>query len=224
MERSRSVELRLTSGALLLDIADAAIVDGLNGLVPTPCDAALLPAELRARRGVFVTLLVGGVLNGCVGTVRGTGPLGQDVGRYAWSSAFADPRLDKLRDTDYDRLVIEVSVLSPLSPIDAVDRSDLLGLLRPNLDGLMLSNGHRQGVFLPTVWEQLPSSADFVDRLQVKAGMVPGSWPAGIRAERFTVEKFSRGSSDHLRPAAHALDDGVEQVVPQFDRERTPEP
>jgi AmmeMemoRadiSam system protein A len=179
---------------VLLDIAEDAIVDGLHDRPPAAPPVSALPRSLQEPRGIFVTLTVGGKLNGCIGTITGTEPLGHGVARHAWSAAFADPRLPSLRRDDYERLRIELSLLSPLSPVSAASRVDLLATLRPGLEGLVIAAGARQAVFLPSVWEQLPDPDDFLDHLQAKAGMPPRWWPPGMRGYRFTAQKFARAA------------------------------
>jgi len=176
----------------LLDLAEASIVDGLRGRRPVPPSSSALPVRLREPVGAFVTLTVGGALNGCIGTVDGVEPLGVAVARLAWSAAFADPRLPALRAGDYRHLTIEVSILSALVRIPAASRAELLGQLRPGTDGLVIEAGRRKGLFLPSVWEQLPDPDEFLDRLSCKAGLPPRSWPDDLEASRFTAEKHSR--------------------------------
>ncbi len=111
-----------TAGDQLIDLADGVIVEGLDGRrAPVPDLSALHP-DLHQRLGAFVTLTVRGELNGCIGSIEGEEPLGAAVARHAWSAAFADPRLPPLRRSDYPQLEIEVSVLSPLSPLPADSR------------------------------------------------------------------------------------------------------
>jgi AmmeMemoRadiSam system protein A len=184
--------LHPADAARLFDIAEEAIRAGLAGQRPTAPQLDALPDALRAPIGVFVTLLVGGELNGCIGSIEGTEPLAHAVARHAWNAAFRDPRLPALRPEDWDRLTIEISVLSPLTPMPAHSRAELLAALRPGIDGLVIVGGGRQAVFLPVVWEQLPNPDDFLDYLQRKAGMAPRSWPADMRGLRFTAEKLAR--------------------------------
>ena len=143
-----------------------------------------------------MTLNVRGQLNGCIGSIEGVEPLGLAVARHAWSAAFTDPRLPPLHRVDYTHLDIEVSVLSPLSPLPADARNDLLGALRPGVDGLLIGAGSRRAVFLPSVWEQLPSADMFVDHLLRKAGLAPDVWPDDLRAQRFTAQKIRRDDGD----------------------------
>jgi len=198
MAPSPSVDALLAAdeAGLLLDIADAAIIAGLLGSLPSPPPLAHLPDALREHVGVFVTLTVDGELNGCVGTIEGGEPLGHGTARHAWSAAFADPRLPALRRADYQRLMIEVSVLSPLAPLTAGSRQQTLEQLRPGVDGLVIALGAHQGVFLPAVWDQLGDPEKFLDHLQVKAGLPPAWWHEAIRAWRFTATKFARSSGE----------------------------
>jgi len=189
---------------LLLDIADSAVVDGLHGGMPSLVPLSLLPAALCAHTGVFVTMTVDGELNGCIGSIEGVEPLAHGAARHAWSAAFADPRLPALRRADYGRLVIEVSVLSSLSPMAAASREELLSALRPGVDGLVLAVGAHQAVFLPAVWEQLPDPGVFVDHLQRKAGLPSRSWRSGTRAWRFTATKHGRRARDEPSPSQAA--------------------
>ena len=193
---SAEASLGPSDAECLLDIANAAILDGLAGQPPAAPPLTALAPALRERRGVFATLTVNGALNGCIGTVRGVEALGHGTARHAWSAAYADPRLPRLRHADYPRLTIEVSVLSLLAPIAARSRRELLDQLRPGADGLVIAADGHGGVFLPSVWEQLPDRSAFLDHLLVKAGLAPRYWPPEMRAWRFTAEKFVRRSND----------------------------
>jgi AmmeMemoRadiSam system protein A len=192
MEASLSPDERLDApeAELLLAIAEAAIVEGFQGRSPALPDLANLPPALRQPRGLFVTLTVDGALNGCIGTVDADEPLGYAVAHYAQAAAFADPRLPRLRPSDHDRLAIEVSVLSPLTELDVTGRDELLAELRPWVDGLVLTVGAERAVFLPAVWEKLTDPEQFLAHLEAKAGLRSGSWPAGLRALRFSAERY----------------------------------
>lgn len=178
--------------SLLLDLADETLVTGLEGRRPTVPPLAALPPALHRPVGAFVTLTVDGALNGCIGSIEGAEPLGHAVPRLAWSSAFADPRLPALRAVDYERLTIEISVLSPLAPVPADTRAVLHRQVRPGVDGLLLGAGGRQAVFLPSVWEELPDPDDFVDHLLAKAGLPIGRWSVDTWACVFQADRFGR--------------------------------
>ena len=194
MAPSRSADRSLSAEErdVLLDIADNAIVDGLCGRPPSAPALTLVPETLREPSGVFVTLHVDGMLNGCIGSIDGVEPLAHGAARHAWAAAFTDPRLPALRQQEYDRLLIEVSVLSPLTPIPATSWSDLHEQLETGTDGLLVAAGSRQGVFLPAVWTQLPDRDAFLDHLWLKAGLRPRDWPVDMTAWRFSARKFAR--------------------------------
>lgn len=184
-------ELDAEAASTLLEVARRSIRAGLDGHGPERPDLGDLPAVLAEPRGAFVTVLVDGELNGCIGTIEPMRPLAEVVATDAWSAAFRDPRLPSLRRSQLGGTEIEVTVLSELSPIDVGSIGELLSALHPGVDGLVIEDGHRRGVFLPQVWEQLPEPADFLARLQAKAGITVGSWPSGIRCQRFTVSHWS---------------------------------
>ena len=186
--------LSSTEADRLLDIAEAAIAAGLRGGRPSPPVMDGLPRALAEPRGVFVTVLVDGELNGCIGSMESDAALAAETARQAWAAAFDDPRLPRLTEAEFGRAEIEVSVLSPMEPMPAASREDVLGWLRPFVDGLLIAGAGRRAVFLPAVWEKLPDADDFLDHLLHKAGLARGgrSWLAGMQAWRFTADKHSR--------------------------------
>ena len=58
------------------------------------------------------------------------------------------------------------------------------------VDGLLIQAGSRRGTFLPSVWEQVRSTDDFLSMLWSKAGLRPGSWPRGLTVERYRTHEF----------------------------------
>ena len=80
-------------------------------------------------------------------------------------------------------------MLTGYERINYKDEADLLSQLRPGVDGLVIRDGNRQGLFLPSVWEQIPDSKNFLNNLKLKAGMSPSFWSNDIKVYRFrTVE------------------------------------
>jgi AmmeMemoRadiSam system protein A len=185
-----TTELSPTERAALLQRADESVRAGLDGTPPPAIDLDGLAPALREPCGTFVTLLVGGALNGCIGTLEPIEPLAEAVNRLAWEAAFRDPRLPALTWDDYPRLTIKISVLSPLEPLPPMTEDELLAALRPGVDGLLIEAGGRRATFLPAVWEQVDTPRSFLSQLQLKAGMRPGSWPPGARASRYTSTEF----------------------------------
>lgn len=165
----------------LPELARAAIRARLDGKpAPKPEGKAL------ARPGAcFVTLKRQGQLRGCIGSPQAWRPLGEDVIDNAAKAAFGDPRFPPLAASELDELTLSVSVLTPPVPMRFADQADLLAQLRPRIDGLIIEDGGRRALFLPSVWEQLPDPAQFLAHLKHKAGMTPDHWSPGFKASRF---------------------------------------
>jgi uncharacterized protein len=179
--------------AALLEIARASIARGLREGRPLDVDPATLPPGLLPIRATFVTLHIQGRLRGCIGTLEATRPLGQDVARNAHAAAFHDPRFPMLADCEFPRLDIHLSILSPATPLTFRSEEDLIGQLRPGVDGLILyesigAGGERRGTFLPAVWETIPAPREFLRHLKMKAGLSPDYWSPTLRVERYTAE------------------------------------
>lgn len=198
MEHSPLDEAPLTPDefALLLDLAELAIRAGLEGRRDPGPDIERLPDRLRRPGGAFVTLHVGGHLNGCIGNIESDEPIGLCVPKLAVQAAFEDYRLPQLRHEDLADLEIEISLLSPCSPIPAGTRADLLDHLVPGRHGLILSSGRHRAVFLPSVWEQLPQPHEFIDHLLLKAGLPADRWPSDMHADVFTTLSSARRVAD----------------------------
>ncbi len=174
----------------LLRLADATIRHALATGRRADPDPTGLPAELFEPGASFVTLTERGELQGCIGSMTPVRPLWSDVARNALAAAFDDPRMPALTAAQFPRTTIGISVLSPLEPLPVTDRDDLLRRIRPGVDGLLVSAAGTRGTFLPSVWEELPEPTAFLDALWRKAGLRPGSWPAGLRVERYTTRSF----------------------------------
>jgi len=194
MARSSSPDPAVSEdeAALLLDIAAGTLDDALAGRSPALPALESLPEALHRPAGAFVTLTVAGRLNGCIGTIEGCEPLGHAVARLALSAAFEDPRLPALRREDLAHLTVELSLLSPLTPMAVASRDDVLAAVAPGRDGLVVTADRRRGLFLPSVWEQLPDPEDFLDHLWHKAGLIPGTWPDGLTVSRFGARRHER--------------------------------
>lgn len=183
--------LSASDRATLLQVARAAIHQGLlHGRAPAIAVANHTPA-LRQTAATFVTLLIDGELRGCIGTLEAHRPLVADVAANAFAAAFRDTRFPPLSTIEEDLLELHVSVLTAPEPFAVRDEADLLAKLRPGIDGLVLADGARRATFLPSVWEQLPAPRDFVAHLKRKAGLSPAHWSATMRVERYQVEEFS---------------------------------
>jgi AMMECR1 domain-containing protein len=80
--------------------------------------------------------------------------------------------------------------LSELTPVSVRSEEELLRQLQPGVDGLVLRLGHAQATFLPAVWQQLSSPAEFLGHLKLKAGWRRDFWSPDIQVLQYTTESF----------------------------------
>ena len=81
-------------------------------------------------------------------------------------------------------------MLSPAAPIPCRSEQELVAQLRPDRDGLLLRDGRAAGLFLPSVWREVPSPVDFVRFLKKKMGVAADHWSPTMAASRFSTECF----------------------------------
>lgn len=143
--------------------------------------------ELLLPAACFVTLHHNGELRGCIGSLEVHEPLWRNACKNAYASGFKDTRFPPLTPDDRDGLSVEISVLSDLIPITNDGESTLLKELRPNVDGLLLEEGCHRSVFLPSVWEMLPTPEQFVRALKRKGGWLESYWSEDMILHRFTT-------------------------------------
>ena len=155
-----------------------------------PFTAALLSPALTVRRSSFVTLRRNEELRGCCGTLDAPRPLAEDVWRNAWAAAFNDYRFPALTATEWPQISVHLSLLTVPEPLDVTTEEQLLALLRPSIDGLILESDTGRATFLPAVWEQIPDPVQFVRHLKMKAGWSATYWSDRVRCSRYTTESF----------------------------------
>ncbi|HTH14554.1 MAG TPA: AmmeMemoRadiSam system protein A [Spirochaetia bacterium] len=175
-----------SQGRILVQLAREAIETAL-GAPPGP----EVPAPWLTNPGAtFVTLTKAGELRGCIGSLVAQRPLGEDLRENARSAAFADPRFPPVTRVELPLLRVEVSLLSPQTPVIFTTEADARGQLRPGTDGVVLEAGVHRATFLPQVWDQLPDPRQFLAHLKVKAGLPRDFWGPAVRLFRYRVEKW----------------------------------
>jgi uncharacterized protein len=145
------------------------------------------PSHLGEPRGAFVTLHEDGQLRGCIGIISAVRPLDETVREMAAAAALDDTRFPPVSEDEFERLQIEISVLSPMFEIAPED-------VVVGLHGLMISHGARRGLLLPQVpvewgWDR----ESFLAHTCRKAGLPLDQWRRGARIEAFTAEVFGEG-------------------------------
>jgi AmmeMemoRadiSam system protein A len=177
-------------GQVLLQIARAAISSALGQVVAQPEPVGDAAVRLQAPGASFVTLTQLGLLRGCIGSLEARRPLLDDVKANAIAAAVHDPRFAPLTLSELGFTSVEVSVLSPMQPLDFDSEEQALAQLRPGVDGVVFAYGRYRSTFLPQVWEQVPKPRQFMAHLKQKAGLAPDFWAQDVKLQRYTVHKF----------------------------------
>jgi AmmeMemoRadiSam system protein A len=153
----------------LLDIAKNAIAAKINNekMPVLPIDSA----NLKLKRGAFVTLKKSGRLRGCIGYIKAFKPLGETVQEMAIAAAFHDPRFPSLKPEEIQNLTFEISVLSPLKRVKDINEIEV------GKHGLYIIHGFYSGLLLPQValeygWDR----ETFLKETCYKAGLPPDTW------------------------------------------------
>jgi AmmeMemoRadiSam system protein A len=185
-------KLSLDEKKQLLTIAREAVnATALNQPLPK-LDPHAYSYTLIENGASFVTLTIAGRLRGCIGTLEAYQPLYLDVQKRAVQAASQDPRFTPLTPAELKQVKIEVSRLSQPEPLEYNTPEELLTLLKPGVDGVILSEGHRRATFLPQVWDELPDARHFLAQLCRKMGCSPTLWEhKKLDVAIYHVEEFS---------------------------------
>ncbi|MGZ4813921.1 MAG: AmmeMemoRadiSam system protein A [Terriglobales bacterium] len=170
---------------LLLQLAHDAIAAALE---KRNVDLSPPSEHLGEHRGAFTTLHESGELRGCVGYVFPMYSLYRTIAETAVAAAMNDTRFLPVQREEVPRLQVEISILSPLQPIDPDD-------VEVGKHGLLITYGNRRGLLLPQVpiehkWDR----EMFLRQTCMKAGLPVDAWEHGAKVEAFTAEVFGEGN------------------------------
>jgi AmmeMemoRadiSam system protein A len=186
-----AVSLADVEQRLLLDLARQAMVAAATGEAPAVVEGARLPRALLEPRACFVTLRRGDELRGCIGQLTAGEPLWEAVMKNAARAATCDRRFTRVTLAEAGALRVEISVLTSLVPLEFESPEELLGQLRPGIDGVVLRIGESVSTFLPQVWDDLKDKESFMEHLSRKGGHVAGAWrQPGSVVSVYRVEHF----------------------------------
>ncbi len=179
-------------GATLLSLARMTIAEELGIAVDKAkletLETSLAAEAFHEKRGTFVTLHnKDKSLRGCIGTIEPLETIKAGIKDNAVNAAFRDPRFPALKRGEFNTIEIEVSLLTKPEKLSYSSGDDLVKLLRPGIDGVILKKGYKRATFLPQVWEQLRDPTAFLSHLCIKAGLTSNAWKKGD-LEIFTYE------------------------------------
>lgn len=176
---------------LLLSLARQSIESCLNNQPLPKIDSQNLTPILQQEGASFVTLTINGYLRGCVGALEPYQSLADDVSEHAIAAAFQDYRFPPLQKNEIKDIQIEISYLTRPVKMNYGQPAELLKILRPHIDGVVIRDGMNRATFLPQVWEKIPDAEEFLEQLCMKMGSPPDLWRRK-KLEVFTyqVEEF----------------------------------
>jgi uncharacterized protein (TIGR00296 family) len=116
-------------------------------------------------------------LRGCIGYPTPDLPLTEAVIDAAVSAATRDPRFPPLEKGELNRIIVEVSILTPPSIIKVRNPQEYPKELQIGRDGLIVEQGYFKGLLLPQVpvewgWD----CEEFLGHCCMKAGLPPEAW------------------------------------------------
>ena len=174
----------------LKQLARASIEFGIKHRQPIDVDLEHITSELSVIRATFVTLEKQHQLRGCIGTLEARRPLALDVAENSFAAAYSDTRFQPVARNEIKQLSIHISILNPAEQLVFNSEPDLIQLLRPEIDGLIIKDKSHQATFLPSVWQSLPRPEEFIRHLKVKAGFNANYWSKDMCAYRYTTDSF----------------------------------
>jgi len=154
-----------------------------------------IPEKFLKKRGVFVTIrsYPDEELRGCIGLPYPRKELIDAVIGAAISAATEDPRFHSVDESELDKIIIEVSVLTNPEKIKVNKLEDYINNIEIGKDGLIIMYGWYSGLLLPQVpVEQGWNEEEFLSNLCIKAGLPSDTWLGG-KAEilKFQAQIFS---------------------------------
>jgi len=178
-------------GKYLLGVARETIKNRLDNIEESPINWKEIPKKFQERLGTFVTVTIEDSLRGCIGHIIPRESLIEGIKENAINAAFKDPRFHPLTKEEYNKIDIEISILTSPKELSYAGAEDLLKKLRPGIDGVIIKKGFYEATFLPQVWEQLTEKEEFLSHLCLKAGLSPDSWKREeLHVSTYQVQAF----------------------------------
>lgn len=192
MSTDHAPELSREQRAAALSLAERTVEHGARHDEAFPVTDSISRLFPDGDRATFVSVYVEDQLNGCVGCLRPSRPLPEDIVHNAYHAAFDDRRFPEIEPAYLPGVRVRISVLDPLEPVPADRESDIWEHVEPGRHGLLLASENHRGTFLPSVWDKCPDPDTFLDHLKEKAGLDPDEWPEQLQVYRYKTDVFDR--------------------------------
>lgn len=138
------------------------------------------------RKGVFVSLKIGGELRGCIGTIEPTAKcVGEEIIRNSISAALNDPRFQPVKAEELMDIDISVDLLYSPEETSFED-------LDPSCYGVIVTSGNKRGLLLPSL-EGVNTKEQQLQIAMSKGNISPSK---AYKLERFKVERFKEVGED----------------------------
>jgi len=153
-----------------------------------------LGKSFHQKQGVFVTLhtFPDHELRGCIGIPLPIMSL-QDAIIESAQSVTRDPRFPPLTETELDKIIVEVTVLTKPELIKVKQPQDYPAHIDIGRDGLIVEQSFYKGLLLPQVpVEQGWDKEEFLSHTCMKAGLLPDAWvDKDIKISKFSGQIFT---------------------------------
>ncbi|BDQ31750.1 AMMECR1 domain-containing protein [Nitrosopumilus zosterae] len=137
-------------------------------------------SRFNFESGVFVTINKKDSLRGCIGYPIPIKKLSYGLIDAAISAATQDPRFTPVSTDELDKIVFEVTVLTPPVEIKVDDPLEYLSIIKVGRDGLIVENSYSSGLLLPQVPTEYGWDVEeFLQHTCEKAGINKDSWKEG---------------------------------------------
>ena len=157
---------------------------------------------LTQEAASFVTITIDGKLRGCIGSLYGSRPLGQDLMVNALKAACEDSRFKPMTLEELAQAKLEISVLHSYQLLKCSSEFEMLGKLQPNKHGVIIQKANQRATFLPQVWEQIPNKINFLSQLCKKGGFSQDAWrnqKERLQVITYEVIKFKESTFDEIQ-------------------------
>jgi len=150
--------------------------------------------------GVFVTLNKQDSLRGCIGYPIPVKKLSDGLIDTAISAATQDNRFSPVGSDELDKIVFEVTVLTPPVEIKVDNPTEYLSIIKVGRDGLIVENAFTSGSLLPQVPTEYGwNTEEFLGYTCQKAGLDEDAWKdASTKVSKFEGVIFKEESPNGI--------------------------